>query len=100
MNQLTAAERALVALGAALGSNCVPCVQAQVPAGREAGLTDGQIGEALEVADQIRRVPARDVLLAAWKLLSEGPASSQTGRTGLGCGHPSGQERPRPTCCP
>ncbi|MGE5178601.1 MAG: carboxymuconolactone decarboxylase family protein [Bacteroidota bacterium] len=55
MYQLTAAERALVALGAALSSNRRPCVQAQVSEARMAGLSESRIQEALEVADRARQ---------------------------------------------
>lgn len=42
MSLLTPREQELVALGAAMGSNCVPCIEFHVPASREAGLTDAQ----------------------------------------------------------
>lgn len=80
-------ERELVALGAALGSNCVPCIEYHVPEARRAGLSDRQIGEALRLADQVRRTPARKVFERAFSLLEE-PASppvgesSETGRRG------------------
>ena len=68
---LTARERQLVSLGAALGSNCVPCVQSLVPAAKRAGLTEPQIAEAIRLADQVRRVPARKVIEAAIELLPQ-----------------------------
>ncbi|MEN9728404.1 MAG: hypothetical protein RL434_2770, partial [Pseudomonadota bacterium] len=40
MNILTLRERELVALGAALAANCVPCIEFHVPAARKAGLTE------------------------------------------------------------
>lgn len=65
MNPLTPRERELVALGAALASNCVPCIEHHVPEARRLGLTDGQLREAVELANQIRLVPAANVLAAA-----------------------------------
>lgn len=65
MEQLTHRERELVTLGAAMGSNCIPCIDHHVPEARKSGLTDGQIREAIELADKIRQVPARNVLKAA-----------------------------------
>lgn len=62
---LSTRDRELVALGAALASNCVPCIEFHVPAARKAGLGDAEIAEALAVADAIRRVPADAVLAAA-----------------------------------
>lgn len=76
MNQLTTRERELVALGAALGSNCVPCIEYHVPEARKAGLGDGEIAEAIELADKVRQVPARKVLAAATQALA-GEAASQ-----------------------
>jgi AhpD family alkylhydroperoxidase len=69
MDRLTPAERELVALGAALGSNCVPCTEYHVPEARKAGLCDGKIKEAVLLADKVRQVPARKVLATALGLL-------------------------------
>lgn len=65
MNGLTPRECELVALGAAMGSNCVPCIEHHIPEARRAGLSDAELGEAIELADRVRRVPARKVLSAA-----------------------------------
>lgn len=70
MRHLTPRERELVALGAALGSNCVPCIEFHIPASRKAGLTNVQILEAIRLADKVRKVPARKVLDTATDLLS------------------------------
>jgi 4-carboxymuconolactone decarboxylase len=75
MEELTSAQRELVALGAALGSNCVPCIEYHVPQARKAGLSDRQIYEALRLADKLRQVPARKVLDTALELLAD-PAST------------------------
>lgn len=71
MSHLSPRERELVALGAALGSNCIPCIEHHIPASRKAGLTDSQISEAIRLADAVRRVPARKVFEAALQLVSE-----------------------------
>ncbi len=75
MDGLSSAEGELVALGAALGSNCVPCIEHHVPEARKAGLSDRQIIEAIRLADAIRRGPARKVLDSALDLVSR-PAGS------------------------
>lgn len=72
MNQLSPRDRELVALGAALGSNCVPCIEHHIPLARRLGLTDFQIREAVELADKVRQVPARNVLNAAKQMLDGG----------------------------
>jgi AhpD family alkylhydroperoxidase len=69
MGELSRGERDLVALGAAVGSNCVPCVKHYISEGRNAGLSDRQIEDAIRVADGVRRVPAQEVLDAALALL-------------------------------
>ena len=65
MEHLTSRDRELVALGAAIGSNCVPCIEAHIPAARKAGLSDSEIAEAVRQADELRKVPAATVLATA-----------------------------------
>ena len=65
MSDLTPRETSLVALGAALASNCVPCIEHHVPLARQNGLTDSEITAAIDLADRIRQVPARKVLETA-----------------------------------
>ncbi|MBI5483195.1 MAG: carboxymuconolactone decarboxylase family protein [Deltaproteobacteria bacterium] len=62
---LNTRERELVAIGAALASNCVPCIEYHIQAARKVGLSDAEIEEAIEYADKIRRVPADKVMDAA-----------------------------------
>jgi len=77
MNILSLRDRELVALGAALASNCVPCIEFHVPAARKAGLSDAEIAEAIALADKIRQVPAGKVLDAATAQLTAGaPAAA------------------------
>lgn len=65
MNKLNSRERSLVSLGAALASNCVPCIEFHIPGAKRAGLSDREIEAALEIADKVRQVPARAVLETA-----------------------------------
>ena len=71
MSLLTPREQELVSLGAAMGSNCISCIEYHIPASRNAGLTDAQISEAIGLADRLRQVPARKALDTALDLLSE-----------------------------
>jgi AhpD family alkylhydroperoxidase len=71
MNALDHRERELAALGAAMGSNCIPCVEYHILEARKAGLSNSQISEAIRVADKVRQVPARNVLNAARRMLPE-----------------------------
>ena len=61
MSHLTLKQRELAAIGASLASNCIPCIKYHIRKGRETGLTDEEIAEAIEVADTVRQVPARKV---------------------------------------
>jgi 4-carboxymuconolactone decarboxylase len=86
MSELTDRERSLVALGAALASNCVPCIEYHVPGAKMAGLSDAQINEALQIADKVRQVPARTVLETALARIDTCPDGSvDTAKPGCGC---------------
>ena len=52
MSELNSREQELVALGAAIASNCVPKVEFHIPEARSARLSDTQIKEAVRIADQ------------------------------------------------
>ena len=65
MNELSNRERSLVAIGAAIASNCVPCVEYHIPAAKRTGLSDHEIHAALRIADKVRQVPSRAVFEAA-----------------------------------
>jgi 4-carboxymuconolactone decarboxylase len=96
MTQLTTRERELVALGAALGSNCVPCIEYHIPEARKAGLTDGQIREAIELADKVRQVPAKKVLSTATHILDGVAGSLSNSSEAAQCGDIG---KPGPSCC-
>lgn len=86
MTTLTSRDRELVALGAAMGSNCVPCVEYHIPEARKAGLTDPEIHAAIQHADKIREVPARKTLQAALRLLPSVATQDAGVSEGCGCG--------------
>lgn len=68
---LSPREHEFVALGAALASNCVPCIEYHIREARKVGLTDAEITAAIELADYVRRVPAGKVFDVAFRLLAE-----------------------------
>jgi len=86
MSDLTPRERELVALGAAMGSNCVPCVEYHIPEARKAGLADAEILAAIRLADKVRQVPARKTLQAALKILPSAAEDVRSTATDEGCG--------------
>jgi len=86
MSELNTREQSLVALGAAIASNCVPCVEYHIPGARKAGLSDVEIGEAIKIADKVRRVPARVVVeTARARIDTSTEASAETAGSGCGC---------------
>jgi 4-carboxymuconolactone decarboxylase len=83
MSELSPRDRELVALGAAMGSNCASCIEYHIPKSREVGLADREILAAIKHADLIRQVPARKTLQTALGLL--GDAESLNDSAGCGC---------------
>ena len=67
MGTLSSKEKELVAIGAALASNCVPCIIYHVKQARSCGITDDLIKEAVDIADKVRKVPAEKVFQAPFK---------------------------------
>jgi 4-carboxymuconolactone decarboxylase len=86
MSDLTPRERELVSLGAAMGSNCVPCVEYHIAESRKIGLSDPEIHAAIQHADKIRQVPARKTLQAALQLLQSATENVRDARAVDGCG--------------
>ena len=86
MSTLSNREQSLVSLGAAVASNCIPCINYHVPEARKAGLSNIQMEQAVQVADKVRRVPARMVLQAALARIGEGPNGlDESAEGGCGC---------------
>lgn len=62
MEKLSPIERELVAIGASIASNCIPCVTYHIAKAKKLGMSDALVTEAIELADKVRRVPAQAVL--------------------------------------
>ena len=73
MGYLSEKEKELVALGAALGSNCIPCIVYHVAVAKKLGVEDEAIKEAVDLADKIRAVPAAQVLKTAYAQIGKAP---------------------------
>jgi len=69
MENLNLKEISLVAIGASIGSNCIPCVVYHIKQGRTGGLTDEQIKSAIDAAVKVKNVPAENVLSTALRQL-------------------------------
>ena len=55
MMPLEPREKELAAIGASIGANCRPCIEHHMPAGREAGLTEAELDDAVTTAHAVRR---------------------------------------------
>ena len=73
MLELTEREKALVGIGASIGSNCVPCIAFHVGKAREDGFSDEQIEAAIALSQEISTVPANLVVNTARAHLGAGP---------------------------
>ena len=52
--QLEQREKELAAIGAAIGCNCRPCIEHHIPAGRDAGLSEAELADAVATARTVR----------------------------------------------
>lgn len=98
MTDLNPRESELVALGAAMGSNCVPCVEYHIPEARKAGISDEQIHAAIRLADRVRRVPAQKVLDAALNALP-GTSAARSGHGGEAASCSGASTARASSCC-
>jgi AhpD family alkylhydroperoxidase len=62
----------LVAVGAAIASNCEPCLEHHVGKARELGVPDEDILRAVQTARVVKAAPARNVVRLAGELLRGG----------------------------
>jgi arsenite methyltransferase len=79
----TDAVSALVAIGAAIGSNCGPCFEHHVKRARTLGVADADLRRAVEVAGKVKAAPARAILELAERTLSGG--SDEGGMLAVRC---------------
>jgi len=86
MAGLTERDRELVAIGASIGSNCVPCIAFHVGRAREAGLTDDEMEAAIVVAEEIRALPAALVVNTARAHLGMEPRETDANCKSKCCG--------------
>jgi len=52
--QLEQRDKELAAIGAAIGCNCRPCIEHHIPAGRDAGLSEAELADAVATARTVR----------------------------------------------
>jgi AhpD family alkylhydroperoxidase len=66
---VTPAVAELVAIAAAIGANCEPCFKYHYNEARKLAVPRNDIVKAVELADRVKRAPARNMLMLADKLL-------------------------------
>ncbi|HLP09021.1 MAG TPA: sigma-70 family RNA polymerase sigma factor [Opitutaceae bacterium] len=77
-----------VALGAAIGANCEPCLRYHVNEALKVGISAADIAKAVALAARVKETPARNILKLAERLLQPGGesgAASAPAATGCGC---------------
>ncbi|MDZ7659367.1 arsenite efflux transporter metallochaperone ArsD [Fodinibius sp.] len=76
----------LVALSAALASNCETCLKAHYKKAKDLGVSEQTIAQTLQVAQNVKQVPAGNIVELSNKLLGAGKSSAANGcAPGSGC---------------
>ena len=75
--RLEQTEKELAAIGASIGCNCRPCIEHHIAAGREAGLTDTELADAVATARGVRDEAIELLATRVDELLGAAGASSQ-----------------------
>ena len=70
-------EKELAAIGSSIGCNCHPCVDHHIPEGREAGLSEAEIADAVAVGRAVRDQGIELLAPRIDELLGHGPGPSQ-----------------------
>jgi len=83
----------LVAIGAAIASNCEPCFRFHYGKARKLGVADDDVRRAVDLAQQVKEAPARAVLDLAHRSLDGKDASSDVGVV------PSDEPQKQGACC-
>lgn len=63
-------DKELAAIGASISALYRPCIRHQIPAGREAGLTEPELVQAVEVAGTTHRIAVERLFCRSHELLS------------------------------
>jgi len=92
----------LVAVGAAIGSNCEPCLEYHVTKARELGVDDAVIVRAVQTARTVKAAPARAIAKRAADLLARGVDLGEPDTPPPACGGSSAPAEQSPSasgCC-
>lgn len=98
----------LVALGAAIASNCEPCFKFHYDRARTLGVTDADMRRAVDLAQRVKEAPARSVLVLARRYLNKQSTTAtinvmaaSTAKSEGGCCGPASAKVPAASdkCC-
>jgi AhpD family alkylhydroperoxidase len=67
-------DKELAAIGASIGSNCRPCIEHHLAAGRQAGLSEAELDDAVASAHAVRREAVALLAARIDELLGHGDA--------------------------
>jgi AhpD family alkylhydroperoxidase len=70
-------DKELAAIGASIGANCRPCIEHHLAAGREAGLSQAGLDDAVATAHALRREAVELLAARIDQLLGHGGASPE-----------------------
>jgi len=65
--------RELVAVGASIAGNCLPCLRYHLAEALKAGCTPEEISEAIELSKRVKERPIQDIYRLANELLQREP---------------------------
>jgi AhpD family alkylhydroperoxidase len=75
-----------VALGAAIGANCEPCLRYHTREAEKLGISKADIAKAVALANQVKETPTRNILRLAERLIEPGgEGDSQATSSTCGC---------------
>jgi len=77
---LTERERELVAIGASIGGNCIPCLEYHYEKCIALGLTKEEIQDAFNVAKMVKEVPNNKIYETAKNLVEGKPCCTPNGK--------------------
>ena len=72
-------EKELAAIGASIGANCRPCIEHHLPAGREAGLSETELADAVATARTVRHGAVELFSTRVDELLGHGGTAPEPG---------------------
>lgn len=73
--EITEQVRELIAIGAAIGASCEPCLKDHTKKAQEVGLSDAQMREAIAVGRLVKEASAKNIYALAGNLIPEAKAA-------------------------